>query len=166
MMFKPITKEQIGAIHAALHKNNLLQYKAEIIEGTTNCRTEHCSGLSYYEAYDLLKSLNQSGVGSRESGDNSPMLKKLFALCFEMGWITENTVVEDMSHELRAVSYEKPTTNYNLKTKKDYSRVHAWVLKYGYLKKPFRLYTHNELPQLISQLEFGPYKDFISNLSK
>jgi hypothetical protein len=35
----------------------------------------------------------------------------------------------------------------------DMPAIYAWVLKYGYLKKPLMDYTHSELPKLVTQAE-------------
>lgn len=37
--------------------------------------------------------------------------------------------------------------------KPDMKHVYAWVLKYGYLHKPFNHYTNAELPRLVTQAE-------------
>lgn len=41
----------------------------------------------------------------------------------------------------------------NSKNKPDMDHVYAWVLKYGYLGKPFNHYTNAELPRLVTQAE-------------
>lgn len=134
------TKPQIKAINAFLAKNNLMEDKASIIAAATDQRTTHSTELTFEEAKQILAQLHKL-----PTHDCGPMTRKLFAMAHNMQWIdTTSTVQADGS----------------IKEKKDYSRVLAWVLKYGYLAKPLNQYSYEELPKLLSQFEFGPYKDY------
>ncbi|MGQ0739122.1 MAG: hypothetical protein ACT4OJ_08705 [Bacteroidota bacterium] len=143
---KAITPKQVIAIRAALHRHNLLKHKEEIIDSYTKGRTVHISEMTGPEAGELLSYLNAQ---TKDMNVSSRLMAKLFAMCHEMGWVPQQTVIEGDK----------------VKTKKDYSRVHGWVLKYGYLKKPLREYTYKELPKLVTQLEKHVYEPFIQNIS-
>lgn len=144
---KPITPPQLKAINVLLIKQGLYEHKREIIESYTGGRTGSSKEMYIHEAAELLSYLNNT---QKDMNVSSKLMAKLFAMCHEMGWIPSQTIVEG----------EK------VKVKKDYSRVHAWVEKYGYLKKELRKYTYNELPKLVTQLEKHVYNPYIENLSK
>ncbi len=142
------TAKQLQAIHAILNKRNLIQNKAFMIEGITAGRSSSSKDLTFAEAAEFIKILNP---GKPATNVSSPMMSKLFAMCYEMGWITTTNVVQPDG---------------SIKSKKDYSKVHAWVEKYGYLKKPLRDYSYKELPKLVTIFQIGPYKNYIDYLSK
>lgn len=142
------TNKQLQAIHAMLYKKGMLKNKPYIIEGATAGRSSSSRDLTFEEANALLQTLNPTQSTMNVS---SRLMSKLFAMAFEMGWITEQTLVDGQG---------------GIKKKKDYSRVHGWVEKYGYLKKPLREYIYKELPKLVSQFEVGPYKQYIDNPEK
>lgn len=120
----------------------MLAQKADIVSGTSNGRTSSSKELTYAEADFLINSFNTPVKGDKPS---QKMVNSLFAMCHEMGWI-------------QPVSY---VDGGEVKERKDYSRVHNWVEKYGYAKKPLNKYTHGELPRLISQFKIGPYADWL-----
>lgn len=147
----PATTQQLKAIHALLHKKGLLHEKPEIITVFTDGRTHSSKEMTMEEARELLIVFNTSSPAPSpqgEKGDKGPMIRKLFAMAHEMGWIVKTTMV---------------TPAGEIVAKNDNSRVYGWVLKYGYLKKDLRQYQYKELPKLLTQFEFGPYKDYISN---
>jgi hypothetical protein len=131
------------AIRASLHRQGLLTYKEEIISSFTKERTVHIGQMTRKEARALLQMLNES---QNEQNKSLRLMKKLFAMAHELGWIKEETHV-------------KP--NGETFVKKNYTTVYKWVEQYGYLKKPLRKYSYNELPKLVSQFEIGPYQSFI-----
>lgn len=138
------TPAQLKALHAMLHQQGLLRHKTEMIDGLTQGRTSSSKELTKQEAALLLQQLDKTAARKQ---DNTAMLRKLFAMCFEIGWIKETTTV---------------LPDGSIRKGKDYSRVHGWVATYGYLKKPLNRYTHNELPKLISQFEIHIYSDYIT----
>lgn len=149
------TAEQVKAINATLAKMGLMSDKADIVLNASAGRTTSTKALTIEEARSLLASLNKQGIvggisspAGRPGGASQKMTAKLFAMAHEMGWITAATVVGSAGME----------------TKKDYSRLHAWVLKYGYLHKPLSQYSYKEMPKLVSQFELGVYKHYISEL--
>lgn len=144
---KPITAPQLKAINFLLIKQGLYEHKRDIIESYTGGRTGSSKEMYIHEAAELLSYLNNT---QKDVNVSSKLMAKLFAMCHEMGWIPSKTIVEGAS----------------VKVKKDYTAVHEWVKKYGYLKKELRLYTYNELPKLVTQLEKYVYNPYIENLSK
>ncbi len=144
-MNKPITPKQIQLISTLIHKQGLTHHKAEIMEGVSNGRTTSTKGLTMDEASDLIAHLTQT---SRDTNVSSRLMKKLFAMAFEMGWCPEEAVVSEDGQ---------------IKKKRNYTRLHQWVEKYGYLKKPLRNYTYNELPKLVSIFETKIYNPYISS---
>ena len=145
-----ITTPQIKAVRATLHRFSLLDEKETIIEAFTNGRTTRISEMTMEEARELLLSFNRAPE-ARNRDDKGPMIRKLFAMAHEMGWIKEVSAVGE---------------NGKLETKKDYSSVYNWVTKFGYLGKDLRKYTYKELPKLLSQFEFHIYKPYLEKLSK
>lgn len=147
-MNKSITPKQIQLISVLIHKQGLTHHKSEIMEGVSNGRTTSTKGLTAAEASDLIAHLTQT---SRDTNVSSKLMKKLFALAFEMGWCPyENRVMD--GGEIKKV--------------RNYTRLHEWVLKYGYLKKPLRSYTYSELPKLVSIFETKIYNPYIENINK
>lgn len=145
---KPITTKQIQLISMLIHKQGLTHHKAEIMEGVSSGRTNSTKGLTAAEASDLIAHLTQT---SRDTNVSSKLMKKLFALAFEMGWCPHENRVMD-GGEIKKV--------------RNYTRLHEWVLKYGYLKKPLREYRYNELPKLVSIFETKIYNPYIENINK
>ncbi len=137
------TKDQIRAINAIIAKAGQMENKAAIVFEATGGRTTHSSELTAQEAQGVLQSLNRQTSGLNPS---LRMINKLFAMANEIGYIPITCMV----------------THKGIVRKKEYSHLHAWVEKYGYLKKPLKEYSHAELPTLVSQFEFGPYKDYLS----
>jgi hypothetical protein len=147
---KLASQKQIQALHIILHKKGLMQFKKEMVESYSNGRTSSSKELTMAEARDLLSTL----YGQSESpakNDKAPMIKKLFSMCHEIGWITKKMVISE---------------NGDMEQINDNTRVYDWVKNYGYLKKELRNYTYNELPKLISVFEENIYVPYIRNLAK
>ena len=143
------TTAQIKAINAILARAGQMDNKAEIVLNATRGRTTHSSAMSFEEARALLLALNRNvKTAQAPVKPAQKMAKKLFAMAHEMGWIKEVTLV----------------TPSGITKKKDYSAVHAWIGKFGYLHKPLSQYTYSELPKLVAQFEYGPYKHFLNKL--
>ena len=154
-MIREITKDQIKIIHTLLSKTGLQEQKRSMISDVSYGRTESTTKLTYQEAAELIGYLQK---GSREDGKTGRqevdqkiirMRKKFFAMCFEIGWIVDKQVIDD---------------NGKLVMKKDYETVNKWLLKFGYLHQELNKYTNKELPKLLSQFEFGPYKQYMEKL--
>lgn len=146
----PITKPQIKAVRATLYRHGLMYDKENIIDSFTNGRTGSISEMSLDEARELLMAFN-SPAENKNTDDKGPMIRKLFAMAHEMGWITKRQYATD---------------NGQLETRNDNTRVYGWVQKYGYLGKELRRYTYKELPKLLSQFEFNVYKPYLNTIGK
>lgn len=142
---QPVTKQQIIAINTAISKKGLSDLKKSMINNATNGRTESSKELYFDEAHSLLQFLNADQDNKQASIDK--MIRKLFAMSHEMGWITKKPVIG---------------VGGKIEMKKDYTNLYEWVKKYGYLKKPLREYTQEELPKLLAVFENGPYKHHLS----
>ena len=118
-----ITKQQITALHAALHGKNLLGKKAEIVEAVTNGRTSSSKELTAAEAYALLADLNKKTV---VPDPGKKMRGNIIAMAHEIGMIKK------------------------VNGRDDYSRLDAWMLNNSYLKKKLFAYTYKELPTLVT----------------
>lgn len=148
MQNKPITQKQIQLISTLIHKQGLTANKPDIIESYSQGRTTSTKGLTMQEASELIGFLTNS---QKDMNVSSKLMKKLFAMAFEMGWCPAEKVIGPDGQ---------------IKEKRNYSRLHAWVEKYGFAKKPLRSYTYNELPKLVSVFEEKIYNPYISNLQK
>jgi hypothetical protein len=142
---KPITKNQVTAIQTLISQKGLREEKARIISEASACRTCSTKELTFEEAKQLINFLN-----TRKELPNAKMMRKLFAMAHETGMI----------HKAVVVTPEK------MKEQNNYKHLHDWVNKYGYLKKPLNDYNYLELPKLVSQFEFGPYKSFLTSKNK
>lgn len=145
---KPITPKQIQLISVLIHKQGLTAHKVEIIEGVSGGRTSSTKGMTAAEASDLIAHLTKT---SSDMNVSSKLMKKLFAMAFEMGWSPKEKRVQPDG---------------SIKEITNYSRLHGWVEKYGYLKKPLRNYTYNELPKLVTIFELKIYKPYLEKFNK
>lgn len=143
------SKEQIIAVNAILAKSGQMDNKPNIIANATNGRTTHSSALTFQEAKALIAALtNAKPYGKTLRKPSKKMVGKLVAMAHEIGWIKQNVNVGKNG----------------LQNKKDYSILHDWIEKYGYLHKPLDQYSYNEFPKLVAQLEMGAYKHYLSKL--
>lgn len=136
-----ITKEKITAFYTLLRTNGLADDKAAICLQLSNGRTGRVSQLTYQEAQQWINAMNQQGRNYQAQEDKKkcqPMINKLIATAHEMGWIKQAAEVQPDG---------------TVKLKKDYTDLHKWVNKYGYLKKPLNDYTYTELPTLVSAFD-------------
>ena len=141
------TPAQVSAIHLTLKAMKLLHELEERVEQYTNCRTGIPAEMSHEEAWKMVGDLKRE-----QAGDNptNKTMSKLFALAIEIGWCPLVTLT---------------TPKGGLKQQRDYSRLHAWAEKFGYLKKPLRQYNEKELPKLVSIFETKIYNEYIQNLN-
>lgn len=147
-----ITKQQIAAFHGLLRKHGLSDDKADIVSQISNGRTRSTTQLTYSEAMGWINAMNSNNgeeAAIKKVSSEDPrkrMFNHIIAMAHEMGWIKQvNKVQKDGS----------------LKLVKDYSDVHAWIEKYGYLKKPLNKYSYDELPALVTAFKsvyFGKLK--------
>lgn len=146
----PITKPQIKAVRATLYRHGLMYDKENIIDSFTNGRTGSISEMTLDEARELLMAFN-SPAENKNTDDKGPMIRKLFAMAHEMGWIRKVQAVDEKGAIIE---------------KNDNTKVYDWVTKYGYKKTELRRYTYKELPKLLSQFEFNIYKPYLKAIGK
>ncbi|HLO37372.1 MAG TPA: hypothetical protein VK173_02670 [Lacibacter sp.] len=132
-MVTQITKPQIAAFHALLREHNLSDDKANIVEQISNGRTRSTTELSFFEAQGWIKAMNEKKQTKEDP--RKRMVNHIIAMATEIGFVKwENKV----------------GSNGRLKTVRNYADLHAWILKYGYLKKKLNDYTYEELPTLVT----------------
>lgn len=133
-------------IHAAMHRLGVLEHKAEMVKGYSAEGHESSRDLTEAEALQLLADLNRNQAKTaRQDDERQKMIRHLFAMAHEMGWIRTVTHVEGGQ----------------LKPRKDYTDLHKWVEKYGYLKKHLNRYSYQELPKLVTQFK-SLYMDWLN----
>lgn len=140
-----VTKNQIKAINAILARTGQMDNKPAIIANATNGRTTHSTELTVTEAKALLSALNSHSA--RAEDPRKKMFATIVRIAHNMGWVRTLTVVGSAGME----------------KKKDYTILHEWIAKYGYLHKPLNSYSYQELPRLISQIE-AVYKHYLSKI--
>jgi hypothetical protein len=131
-MFKPASSAQVKAIHAILARKGLMDQKQEIISSASSGRTQHSRELSYYEAFDLLKTLNDQEL--EEKTRKQRMINSLIAMAHEMGWITKKMVLTKCGV---------------INSGYDYSLLHSW-LENNVFKKKLNEHSYQELTILVS----------------
>ena len=140
---QPLTKNQLMAFNALLHRLSLAHHKAAMVSGATNGRTESSKELYSNEARDLIKELNQQQLRTDINADKiSKMCGKIMYYAHEMRWVKTNPAG---------------------KTVADGKRIDEWMIKFSYLKKKLNSYKYAELPKLVSQFQML-YKAFLKNV--
>lgn len=123
------THQQLKFIFMMIRKLHLSDDdRKAMVHSITNGRSQSCADLSFAEARELCRVLNQAATNRKDRDKMEAMRKKIIS-CF---------------HQI----------NYRLPGGKiDMERVNEWIQKYGYLHKPLNHYTYPELPRLVSQVE-------------
>ena len=107
--------------------------RSELIEDFTHGKKNSLRDLTASEYREFVASLQRlinKKQPKKTDWRTSPanlMRRKIIGLCYKIGWVNES--------------------------KPDMKKIHAWVLKYGYLHKPMNDYTVSELPKLVTQAE-------------
>lgn len=130
---KPVTNEQLRAIHAALHGKGLLENKREMVSSFTNGRSDSSKDLTHDEAAELLRSLNDY---KPKEDPRDKMIRSIIAMAREMGVVSRESRVG---------------TNGVIEWKSNYDKLNEWMLTKSTCKKPLREYTYAELPKLVTQ---------------
>lgn len=81
----------------------------------------------------MSENVNYTHLNAGRFDNTNDQHLKILSLCKDIGWVKMN-----------------PTTN---KPVADIVRLGAWILKYGYVKKPLLKHSHTEVSKLIYQLE-------------
>lgn len=131
------TPAQIKMLHVLKGKHGMDdETYRNMIHEASNGRTTTSKELTQTEAFKLLDGLARE---TPEAKSADKMRKKIIGLARECGWINDQN-------------------------KADMERINWWCQKYGYMKKPLNDYSLTELPKLVSQFEFGPYKDHLNKV--
>jgi hypothetical protein len=138
------TKRQVIAINAAISYKGLKDQKKMMMLDASNGRTESSKELTFDEAGALLQFLNSDSLKAPSATDKQ--VRKLIALAYDIKWIKERQVVG---------------AGGKLESRKDYSALHEWVKKFGYLGKELREYNDKELPKLLTQFQHGPHAYYL-----
>jgi hypothetical protein len=131
---KPLTANQLRAIHALFNKNGLTDDKKSIVSSFTAGRSESTKDLSYAEAGALIGHLKSLDVTDKRS---DKMRNKILSLAHEMNWTKKGYV--------------------------DMERINSWCMKYGHAHKALDGHTYEELPKLVSQFE-EVYKQYLKGV--
>ena len=137
----PISKTQIMAFHVLLRDFGLTDDKADIVFEMSKGRTRTTTMLSFDEALAWINAMNKKKRDAgkvNENDERQKMLKYIIAMSHEIGFIKK---------EVRVVR------GGGTKEVNNYDDMHAWIKKYGYLKKDLNKYTYKELPMLVTGFE-------------
>jgi len=108
--------------------------KRDLVIQYSNGRVESSAGLNFYECQSLIDYLQAVADVLNNNKENEAFKKadkqrkKVLSICHDLGWETPGGKI-------------------------DWSRLNAWLLKYGYLHKELNKYTLAELPALVTQFE-------------
>ncbi len=127
---------QIAKVRAMLANAKLTDQKETLCLSFSNNRTKHLSELKYHETQELIAYLNR--ILNQDDPRKQKLLKKIFALAFEMRWTKEDG-------------------------KLNMDRLNNWCVEYSYKHCVLDGYNYEELPKLISQFE-AVYKSFLKGL--
>lgn len=132
-----MTTEQNRRLHKLLTETKLMGFKAELVGSYTAGRSTSSKDLTTNEARELIRHLEGVANGLQDStvpAEPKPgekMRKKIFSLCWDMGFCQESNTKEQNN-----------------------SIVKGLVEKLGVLKpKQLNHYTEQELPKLVTQFE-------------
>ncbi|RXK57551.1 hypothetical protein ESA94_20345 [Lacibacter luteus] len=128
-----ITRNQLAAFYALLTEHGLRDDKEDIVRNITNNRTCSASQLTFKEAQDWIKAMNEQKKPKEDPRQR--MVKHIIAMATEIGFVKW---------------VQKVGADGKLKMVRDYTDLHAWILKYGYLHKKLNDYTYEELPTLVT----------------
>lgn len=133
---KVVAQQQIIIIHTLLPAEVKAdkELKAALIAQYTGSPDKTSTrDLSYSQAYELIKDLQESKNQSPVHQRSDKMRKKIISMAHELGWqyYSEN----------------------RSKLCADMNAINAWCIKYGHKHKNLDDYTYVELPTLVSQFE-------------
>jgi hypothetical protein len=131
------TQKQIACIGAICGKMKMdKEQKQMIVEGFSGGRCTSSKDLSVQEALKVIQHLKDL---QPDEPDRGPMVRKIFAMCHDLGWTKVNGQGKKVANG---------------------KRFDEWAVKNSYLKKSLDKYTYAELPKLVSQFQYV-YRDFL-----
>ncbi len=129
-----MTKGQNSRLHQLLNQTGQVHFKSELVASFTGGRSSSSKDLTPNEARELIAYLERQVVAGAEPAEPKPgekMRKKIFSLCWDMGFCQESNTKEQNSAIVKGL-----------------------VERLGVLKpKPLNSYTEQELPKLVTQFE-------------
>lgn len=134
----PITPGQLKALHTTLQRKGILDQKESLVRQYSNNRTGSSRELTMLEARELLEAI-------------APVQRSLTPQ-----QEAQAKGVQVMRGKLKGLAWQMGWT---------VDQLDAWCIKYGSLHKGLYAHTYQELPTLVSQFEFGPYKHFLTKKS-
>lgn len=154
-----ITPALIKRLQTLRREQNITDdaYRA-MIAGVSDGRTTSTKGLTQAEAFAVINSLvgirNIQRVDEQKKGltEADRMRRKILSRFHRMKWYLPGP----------APIASTGTGNLVL-GQLDYRRIDRWMLLYGYLHKPLKNYTENELPVLVSQVD-RVYRSYLKNV--
>lgn len=134
---------QIQRIHIILNgykleKEDMKALKEQLVRGHTNNRETSTTQLTYAEANNLIKELENKSSEDTIRSSSDRMRKAIIHMAHQMNW-------------------ELPGG------KADMEHIDNWCKAHSYLQKPLMEYAYKELPKLVSQFQLV-YKDFLSKV--
>lgn len=141
---KAIAHQQIITIHTLLPATVKAdkELKAALIAQYTGSNDKTSTrDLSYSQAYELIRDLQNSKDSSPIYLRSDKMRKKIISMAHDLGWQYYSEAKQKLCADMNAIN--------------------AWCTKYGYLHKNLDDYSYTELPGLVSQFE-RMYKDKLS----
>jgi hypothetical protein len=132
--------KQVGMIKGLLVQLRLIDDSAGFAKQYSNNRTEHIGELTGAEANLLIKNLMPSVKNNGASNEHiakaeasNTMRRKIISMAREMGWHTRNATGQLVCNM---------------------ERVEQWCILHGYMAKGLNKYTFEELPKLVTQMEY------------
>lgn len=137
-MRSKITSAQLTKLHTLLSKSGLTDHKAELVSHFSNGRTSSSKELTGDEAFNLIMHLDENAASAElEKEKRDRMVKKLFALAYEMGF--------DIPKEDQSGMDRKALCKKNLQ---------AWIMsKHCSVNKPLNELTTHEVWKVLGQFE-------------
>ena len=140
-----ITKQKLSAFHALLSKHGLMDHKPAIVQELSNGRATSSKDLYMEEIEPWLQQMNLSKAPQKDKRQR--MVNSIIAMATEIGMVKwERKVMPGGAIE----------------NKRNYTDMHKWIEKYGYLKQHLNDYTYEELPTLVTQFK----NMYLSKLNK
>jgi hypothetical protein len=134
------TAKQVGMIKGLLTQLRLIDDSAGYAKQYSNNRTEHIGELTMPEANQLIKNLmptakaGQPNEHTAKAEACNTMRRKIISMAREMGWNQHNHATGKLQANME--------------------RIEGWCIHHGYLAKGLNKYSFDELPKLVTQMEY------------
>lgn len=140
------TAKQVGMIKGLLTQLRLIEDSSGFAKQYSSNRTEHIGELTMPEANQLIKNLMPPALkgGANNGGASNEhvakaeacntMRRKIISMAREMGWNQHNHATGKLQANME--------------------RIEGWCIYHGYLNKGLNKYSFEELPKLVTQMEY------------